>query len=30
MAHEQDMKFNDFIELALREAIKTHLGEDVW
>lgn len=26
MAHEQDMKFNDFVELALREAIKQHLG----
>jgi hypothetical protein len=25
MAHEQDMKFNDFVELALREAIKQHL-----
>jgi len=29
MAHEQDMKFNDFVELALRHAIKEHLGEDV-
>ncbi len=29
MAHEQDMKFNDFVELALREAIKQHLGERV-
>jgi hypothetical protein len=29
MAHDMDMKFNDFVELALREAIKQHLGERV-
>jgi len=29
MAHEQDMTFNEFIEEALRHAIKQHLGEDV-
>jgi hypothetical protein len=29
MAHEQDMTFNQFIEEALRHAIKKHLGEDV-
>ena len=29
LAHERDMKFNDFVEEALRVAIKEHLGEDV-
>ena len=28
MAHERDMKFNDFVEMALREAIKRHQLSD--